>query len=196
MRSPNFLRAEISNAALLGNKPLFKGMWHDALCLWIFGTTVFCSSKLAVFLELWFWKLFASRSRLCPRTNIIFWRQRYSITLVHFFTDLALSTSIGLHQTTLDISGSRNDLLCLFFLKRFSSWNRVRLSRTSCSFLKTRYWFRIPYYGARGECGVWLEENKSNVLWSYLGNLSSFRLLCGHSIYIKIRNHFLHISEN
>ena len=124
------------------------GIWHDALCLWIFGTTVFCSSKLAVFLELWFWKLFASRSRLCPRTNIIFWRQRYSITLVHFFTDLALSTSIGLHQTTLDISGSRNDLLCLFFLKRFSSWNSVRLSRTSCSFLKTRYWFRIPYYGA------------------------------------------------
>ena len=26
MRSPNFRRAEISNAALLGNKPLFKGI--------------------------------------------------------------------------------------------------------------------------------------------------------------------------
>ena len=150
MRSPNFRRAEISNAALLGNKPLFKEIRYVILCTMSMDLWYHCILFLEArsFLELWFWKLFASRSRLCPRTNIIFWRQRYSITLVHFFTDLALSTSIGLHQTTLDISGSRNDLLCLFFLKRFSSWNSVRLSRTSCSFLKTRYWFRIPYYGA------------------------------------------------
>ena len=144
MRSPNFRRAEISNAALLGNRPLFKGIRYMTWCIVSMDLWYHC----ILFLELCFWKLFASESRLCPRTNIIFWRQRYSISLLHFFTDLALSTSIGLHQTTLDISGSRNDLLCLFFLKRFSSWNRVRLSRTSCSFLKTRYWFRIPYYGA------------------------------------------------
>ena len=120
------------------------GIWHDALCLWIFGTTVFCSSKLAVFLELCFWKLFASESRLCPRTNIIFWRQRYSISLLHFFTDLALSTSIGLHQ----YCWLKERFTVPIFLKRFSSWNSARLSRTSCSFLKTRYWFRIPYYSA------------------------------------------------
>ena len=37
------------------------------------------------------------------------------------------------------------------------------------------------FQGARGECGVWLEENKSNVLWSYLGNLSSFPQLSAPS---------------
>ena len=105
------------------------GMWHDKLCLWIFGTTVFCSSKLTVFLELCFWKtvrisepIMSAKKYLC-----IFWRQTCSISPGHFFTDLALTTTTGSRQIALDIAGSSKDILYLFLFKQFSSWNSARL---------------------------------------------------------------------
>ena len=130
----------------------------------------------------------------------VFWRQTNSISLVHFFTNLALSTTI--YRLT------SNHLKYYWLKKRFTVpifFTAIQaLKNPSLIFKKTHCQFRISYHGAKDsglhtlatdltrtqslssqgaqeKCGVWWEENKSNILWSYLSNISSFSQLSASS---------------
>ena len=93
------------------------GSWHNTLCLWIFGTSAFYSSKLAVFLELCFRKTVRMSEQIISANKhpCIYWRQTCSISLVYFLCDLAVMNTTS---AVVKIRPKKNPGLCFSYIHR------------------------------------------------------------------------------